>query len=344
MIIKFNEMKKAKSLLFVSVVAGVFILFTGLYMAKQERSFSSPADDSPELVAADNRSNIAMRPVPADDSSELVAADNKAVIVCRQSKRFPDITMVRIIVPTLPDFQCDIWCYEDELGSGECYPQPDGSMILKHHHPKGAEVETQIVPGEGVVDWYVTVTGPTREAVQSVEFVNPCWQFRHAPAFRSLKGQYVESFANNCFMYTGHGFTLFKDTERFPDTRKTDDDFRNNPPWVQSYYPVWREWDGQQLEAGWGISTDRPLYSIIGVTSRDRQSLAAWGGEKSNRLSQGWHDCIHLRPLMINYDEATNTTVSHSRLYFMGFDSERLLERYKSDFPPGRFPGAQVTH
>ncbi len=45
-------------------------------------------------------------------------------------------TMVRIAVPTIPDFECDVWCYEDALGQGEGTPQPDGRMVVKHKHPK----------------------------------------------------------------------------------------------------------------------------------------------------------------------------------------------------------------
>jgi hypothetical protein len=256
----------------------------------------------------------------------------KAVISCRESSRWPDITMVRITVPFIPGLQFDVWCYENEPGVGECFPQPDGTMILKHHHPGGAFVETKIVPSERMIDWYVTVTGPTREAVQSVEWVNPCWQFRHAPGFRSLQGQYVESFVNRCFVYTEDGFTLFGDTKRYPDIRYAEDDYRNHPvPWVQSYFPIWNPQPGKSYR-NWGISDSQPVYSIIGIVSRDKKYLVAWGGAKSNRLSQGWHDCLHLRPLMIDYDEKENRILSHSRIYFMENDPDKLLEQYKRDF------------
>jgi hypothetical protein len=259
----------------------------------------------------------------------------KAIITSIQSSRWPDITMVRITVPAIPDLQIDVWSYEDALGKGECFPQSDGTMILKHRHPKGATVETRIVPQETTVDWDVAITGPTQEAVRSVEFVNPCWQFRNAPAFRSLPDRYVESFVNRCFIYTERGLTFLKDTQRLPDTRKPADDYRNAPPWVQAYYPVWIEWDGRQPEAGWGISRDRPIYSIIGIVSRDMKYVAAWGGRKSKILKQGWHDCLHLSPLMqIDYNQEENRISSHSRMYFMEFDSVKLLERYKRDFPP----------
>lgn len=249
-------------------------------------------------------------------------------------------TMVRIAVPTIPDFQCDVWCYEDALGSGTGAPQPDGSMIVKHRHPKGAEVETKLVPSEGAVDWYVTVTGPTAEAVRSVTSVNGCWQLRRAPGFQSLKDRFVESFVNQCFIYTDRGLTLFKDTKRYPDTRRPADDRTNSPPWVQQYLPVWRKHPGQP-KAFWGISDDRPVCSIIGIVSRDGKHLAAWACRKSNNLSQGWHDCLHLGADMSgDYDQKANRTVSHFKMYFMEFDPQRLLDQYRLDFPDaaGRAP------
>jgi hypothetical protein len=315
----------------------VFYIYRSFFKEKNMRKNNIPVLILLLLVISMNTGFIFQNLDKGNNQKDLMNnefPDKKAVISCRKSERWPDITMVRIEVPAIPDFRCDVWCYEDELGPGECFPQSDGSMILKHSHPQGAMVETKIVPGIDVVDWYVTITGPTREAVQSVEFVNPCWQFRHASGFQSLPDQYVESYVNRCFIYTDRGFTYFKDTKRFPDTRKANDDYRNTPPWVQSYYPVWREWDGKQLEAHWGISHDRPVHSIIGIVSRDMKYLAAWGGKKSNRLSQGWHDCLHLRPLMqVDYDEKENRIFSHSRLYFMEYDPEKLIQQYKQDFP-----------
>ncbi|MHC4403486.1 MAG: hypothetical protein ACYTG0_27835 [Planctomycetota bacterium] len=257
----------------------------------------------------------------------------KPTIKVEQEKKGDRVfTMVRIAVPTIPDFECDMWCYEDALGQGEGSPQPDGSMVVRHKHPGGAEVETKLVPSEGAVDWHVTVTGPTPEAVQAVASVNGCWQLRRAPGFQSLEGRFVESFVNQCFIYTARGFTLLKDTERFPDTRRPATHKTNSPPWVQNYIPVWRKHPGQP-EAFWGNSTDQPVYSIAGEVSRDMKYLAAWGCKRSNNIGQGWHDCLHIGPdLRRDYDEKANRTVSHFKMYFMEFDPEKLLQRYKEDF------------
>ena len=264
-----------------------------------------------------------------------VMADGKRpTIRVEQEKRGDSVfTMVRIAVPTIPDFECDVWCYEDALGQGEGSLQPDGSTVLRHKHPNGAEAETTLVPSEGVVDWYVMVTGPTPEAVKAVGSVNGCWQLRRAPGFQSSDGQFVETFVNQCFIYTARGFTFLKDTERFPDTRRPDTHETNSPPWVQNYIPVWRKHPGQPT-AFWGNSTDRPVYSIAGEVSRGMKYLVAWGCTKSRNIGQGWHDCLHIGPdLLVDYDEETNRTVSHFKMYFMEFDSEKLLKQYREDFP-----------
>lgn len=267
----------------------------------------------------------------------VVAQDARPTVRVEQEKLGDKVlTLARIAVPTIPQFECDVWCYEDALGQGQGSPQPDGSMILRHKHPKGAEVETRLVPSAGAVDWFVTVTGPTPDAVRAINSVNGCWQFRRAPGFQSLKDQFVESFVNQCFVYTVRGITFFKDTLRFPDTRRPATDKTNSPPWVQQYLPVWQRHPGQPA-AFWGISADRPIYSLIGIASRDRKYLAAWGCRRSNNLSQGWHDCLHLGPNMRpDYDERQNRTVSHFKMYFVDFDPVKLLDAYKRDFPSGQ--------
>ena len=118
--------------------------------------------------------------------------ENPAIGIEQERRNDSVRTMVRIAVPTIPDFECDVWCYEDKLGQGDDYPQADGSMILKHTHPEGAEVETTLVPSKGAIDWTVTVSGPPPEAVNAVCSVQGCWQFRRAPGFQSLKGHFVE--------------------------------------------------------------------------------------------------------------------------------------------------------
>ncbi len=253
------------------------------------------------------------------------------------------ITLVGIEVPSVPGFACDVWCYEqgfDNRQRGEAEPQPDGSMILTHTRGD-TTVKTHIVPGVmpagdggpamAYADFNITVSGKTKDDVMAVTSLNPCWQMRRAEGFSS-DGEFVENFVNQCFVFTEKGFTLLKETTRFPDTRKPADDERNSPPWVQNYLPVWRRHKGQP-EAFWGTSTDRPIYSLVGEVSRDGKYLTAFGCLQTNQLGQGWHDCLHISPnLRGEYDEGANEIRSHWRMYFMENDPDRLLRLYLADF------------
>jgi hypothetical protein len=255
------------------------------------------------------------------------------------------ITLVGIEVPTIPGFACDIWCYEQEFDNrqrGEAEMQDDGSMILTHTRGD-TTVKTHVVPGiiaagddgpaVAYADFNITVSGETPDDVRRITSLNPCWQMRRAEGFSSDE-KFVESFVNQCFIFTEKGFTMLGDTTRFPDTRKPDDDERNSPPWVQNYCPAWRQHPGQP-EAFWGLSTDQPIYSLVGEVSRDGKYITAFGCRQTNQLGQGWHDCLHISPnLRIEYDETTNETKSHWRMYFMENDPDRLLRVYLADLKP----------
>ena len=255
------------------------------------------------------------------------------------------LTLVGIEVPSIPEFACDVWCYEqafDNRQRGEAEMQTDGSMILTHTRGD-TRVTTQIVPdvipasddGPAIAyaDFNITVSGKTRDDVTAVGSLNPCWQMRRAEGFSS-NGEFVENFVNQCFIFTEKGFTMLGETTRFPDTRRPPDDERNSPPWVQNYYPAWRPHPGQP-KAFWGISTDRFIYSLVGEVSRDRKHLVAFGCRRSNLLGQGWHDCLHISPDMREeYAAAANQINSRWRMYFMENDSARLLRLYLADMKP----------
>jgi len=249
----------------------------------------------------------------------------------RRGKRV--FTMVRIAVPTIPGFQCDVWCYEDAFGQGQGQVQPDGSLVLKHTrtgHDGDIDATTRFVPCADGVDFIVNVKGQSPRDVCSVRSVNACWQLRRAKGFQR-QGDFVHSFVNQCFVYTVRGFTFMRDTIRFPDTRRPATDPHNTPPWVQVYLPIWRRHGGQP-KAFWGNSTHRPVYPIIGEVSRDGKWLAALAWPHCGSMCQGWHDCLHNAPhLLQGYDKATNQTTYRGKFYFMANDPKELLQRYRRD-------------
>lgn len=267
----------------------------------------------------------------AETTREGITSDTPVLKVVQVRGQGSIQTKVQIETPQMPGSLTEIWCYEDQLRHGEHFQAAGGEIVLLHQHPGGAQVVTRVVPSPGVVDWYVTVTGPTVESVRAVTKANGCWQFKSASGFRSDEGSYVDSFVSRCFIHTEKGFTRMTDTDRKMNSKLPLDDPNNNPPVVQRYYAEWA--NKPDRSAGWGSSDDRFTHSIVGAVSRDGRHLMAWGGCRSDDIGQGWHDCLHLgSELILDYDAETNRIETHSRMYFMENDPEGLIERYKKDF------------
>jgi len=246
-------------------------------------------------------------------------------------------TYLTIRSESIPGLLLDVWCYEDRLGDATRY-EKQGSTLILIHKLEEATVTTRFEPIQAGVDIQVHVTGPTAEAVQNVRALNPCCQFGRSTAFRS-EGDYVDDFVARCFVFLDTGLTLLKDTKRIPGTLQGKDDRANYPkPWIQEYFPTWRKHPGQ-IKGERGYSPDRPVYPIIGVVSRDRKYLAAIAWPETSSLGQVWHHCIHPRPLIAeSFDAKTGEIRSCGKIYLMENDGEKLLRRFKEDFPHWRRP------
>jgi hypothetical protein len=245
------------------------------------------------------------------------------------------MTMVRIKAPSIPDFECDVWCYESAIEPGEAEAGAHGSVTLRQHTTRenGHVIVTRVVPEEGAVSFEVSAEVAGEADVRNLPGVNPCWQLRRAAGFSSAGAPYPE-FVARCFLFTDDGCVTMDKTERFPDTRRPADDERNNPPWVQVYIPVWRPHPGQP-EAFWGNSTDRYLYPLLGCLSRDGKHLVAMGTDSNRSMGEGWHDCLHVNPTWGPFDPDTGRVACRFKLYLMENDPEALLKRFAADLPEG---------
>ena len=244
---------------------------------------------------------------------------------------------VHIEVPAFPGCVSEIQCYEDQFGNGKGELMRDGSLILRHAWGN-IKLTAHLIPVPGAVIFNVFLQAPTKEEVKSVGTISPCWQLTKAGGVE--RGDFIEDFVNNCFIYTVNGFTFFKDTIRFKDTTYIpnavplpDDDPGVLHPPVQVYVPAWEML--QNLPAqGWGNSTARPIYSLIGFASPDRTYLSAWGWGKSFNLAQGAVHCLHINPdLWHDHGEINGGVLFRGKMYFMENDPDRLLARYLGDFP-----------
>jgi hypothetical protein len=113
----------------------------------------------------------------------------------------------------------------------------------------------------------------------------------------------------------------------------------NDPkPWIQEYYPAWRKHPGQ-IKGQRGYSTDRPVYPIIGATSRDGKYLVAVAWPETMRLGQVWHHCVHPRPVIgESFNKTTGEINSHGKIYMMENDGNKLITSFKKDFPQWQRP------
>ena len=244
----------------------------------------------------------------------------------------------------VPGSHCEIWCYEGPVWKADDHHLENNRLVLTHHLAQ-TTIKTIVEPAEDGAEFTVEVSGPDKESVQQVEYLEPCWQLKRADNFghRGDPENYVKDFVARCFVFLDRGLTCMNDTRRLPAKRYGNDLLakRANAPitWTQDYFPTWRKHPGQEPGQRLGRSTDRPVYPIIGCISRDNNYLVAWAWPQCGVLNQAWIDCLHPVPqISESYDPSTNTSRSRSKIYFLPNDEERLLQAFKRDFPDWKIP------
>ncbi len=258
-------------------------------------------------------------------------------------------TYVDLKYSAVPGSHCQIWCYEGPVWNASNHHLENNQLILTHHLAQ-ALITTIVKPADDGVEFTVEVTGPDKESVQQVEYLEPCWQLKRADNFghRGDPENYVEEFVARCFVFLDGGLTCMKDTSRLPAKRYGNDlqAKRANAPltWTQDYFPTWRIHPGQEPGQRLGRSTDRPVLPIIGCISRDNNYLVAWAYPQCGVLNQAWIDCLHPAPqISESYDPSTNTSRSRSKIYFLPNDEELLLQAFKRDFPDWKIPSGPLN-
>lgn len=266
-----------------------------------------------------------------------------------EARRQEDATVI-VAFPDHPELNCAIWCYEDKLGQPATWAKEGQELILQHRSAENArlKVTTTFTPCADGVTQVVAVEGDTEEETRAINQVNPCFQFRRSSAFGEAgdgKLDYVDDFVARSFVFTDRGFTLLKDTQRFPcamKSAKAGDRFaeraNSDRPWIQSYSPVWERFPGEGGNRAAGWSSARITYPIMGVVSRDGKYLAAVAWPETYRMNQLWLCCVHPWPCLLtaDYNPATKKRVSRGKLYVLPNDAAMLLARFEQDFPDWR--------
>jgi hypothetical protein len=232
------------------------------------------------------------------------------------------------VYPNVPGFVCDAWCYESGMAFVDARAETGGRIVMTHrlNGTRGIFIRTEATPAPGVVDVCARVEyGGDRiePSERDIPSPNLCWQLKRTPGFSSKPDLYPE-FVSRCFIFTTKGFTFLDRTERLKYAGTPADDIRNDPPWVQAYYPLGSEHAG---------SRDRFTHPVIGTVSRDRRYLTAIASEKPESLSQMWHDCMHNNPVWLPAGAPPEDQTWRLRIYAMENDPDALLRRVEHDFP-----------
>jgi len=239
--------------------------------------------------------------------------------------------------PNVPDFQCDLWCFESSgIQFASARELEGGKVELSHTWDEHEyQIVTTATPHPGALE-IVSRLAPLEDATADLPSTYPnlniCWQLRQAPDFASEPEPYPE-FVRRCFIFTESGRTFLLDTHRRPIPVKPAEHKRNNPPWVQMYSPRSAPDDLRGGPEGWAdYSTDRFTVPVIGAVSRDRKSLTAIASGSESTVCQAWHDCMHNNARWLPASDSSGKEW-RVRIYAMQNDPEALLERFHEDFP-----------
>ena len=83
------------------------------------------------------------------------------------------------------------------------------------------------------------------------------------------------------------------------------------------------------------ISKTRPANGLVGCFSADEKMILAMAWDHTQELFQGVIVCIH-NDFRIGGLKAGERKRLRGKIYLVPNDVEKLLDRYRRDFPPGR--------
>jgi hypothetical protein len=253
----------------------------------------------------------------------------------RQTDRFVSATF-----PNVPNFTCDLWCFEsDGISFVSGKPLENGGIEMQHSWKgKDWHIVSTATPLPGCLDFVARLlsnaVGGNNKTLEYPS-LNLCWQLRRAPDFASQPDPYP-AFVKRCFIFTDKGRTFLDETRRLAIPARPSTAKENNPPWVQIYLPESAPADIRAEPNAWAdYSPDRYRLPIIGAVSRDGKYLAAMATGAEGVMCQAWHDCMHNNGRWLPADDTANKTW-HVRIYVMENAPDALLTRFTHDFPTVR--------
>ncbi len=236
--------------------------------------------------------------------------------------RMPQIPLQWGIVHNVFDIQ-----YEEPHGLEFLGSRVLEGGVLEVRHRLGSQphliLVSELTPEPGKVKFEVRpeldpTMGADKQIPEELPRINMCPTLKRA---RGCFDSYPDPFPeiiSRCFIFTDKGRTFLDTIPRGKVAKRygaSDDDPRNNPPWISTYY------------------SRSFTVPIIGVVSRDKQHLIAIASDTSNTLCQAWAPCIHNYPEWAPKDAPPEERRWRMNVYIMPNDPEALLERVAKDFP-----------
>lgn len=260
----------------------------------------------------------------------------------------PDV-MVWVRMPQITEHSnvFDLRIYEDPrdlvyLGHRDL---PDGGLALRHRRNKDSAmlIVTELTPQPGKlqVKTRLELDPEMAEATEITEADLP--DLNICPSLIRTRGSFIQydSFADpfpeiidRCFIFTDEGQTFLKDTVRRKMPRISEDDPRNNPPWIQVYDGVWEPVHPPSTGHTWyNHSMTRFTLPIMGVVSLDGQHIIALADDSSDKLCQAWAPCLHHYTEWTPHDAPAGQRTQQLNIYMMPNDPDMLLQRVAEDLP-----------
>src|ERR1041384_6453235 len=192
----------------------------------------------------------------------------------------------------------------------------DSSIRLRCSVQGGVEVTHTITASAGEVDFRVEAVNRGTEYVDAV-WVQPCIRVG------GFTGGTQKTYVDKCFIFIDGKQTFL------PQAKRTEEAIYKGG---QVYVP--KDIDRKDVNPR-PLSPDVPSNGLIGCVSADGKMLFATAWEPYQELFQGVIVCIH-SDFRLGGLKPGETKRAHGKIYIMENDVDRLLARYRKDFPEAK--------
>lgn len=193
-----------------------------------------------------------------------------------------------------------------------------GGKWLKLKSMTAGKVEGmhEIRAGVDEIDFRLTFTNKSDEAVD-IDWAQPCMRVS------DFTGRGQDDYFEKCFLFTEKGLVRMPQTHRETKARYTPG---------QVYVPAGIDLNDVNPRP---ISGTKPINGLVGCFSADEKMILAMAWDNTQELFQGVIVCIH-NDFRIGGLKPRETKKLRGKIYIVENDVEKLLKRYRQDFPPSR--------